>query len=65
MPQESWEKKIKLWTFANTMDETKLIGIDNPYGFAFPLVPTSLGMLETKASQGINKTKYLRRKKAA
>jgi len=62
-PQEDWERSIRLWTFANTVEEYRKFD-SNPYGFKFPLIYTTLAELENKASRGLNSKKYNKRKAA-
>jgi len=59
-PQEDWEKVVKVWTFVNTKEEKNKPGLSNPYTYKWNLIPTSLSILETKASQGTNAKKYSR-----
>ena len=56
--QEDWEKVIQVWTFVNTVKESQSPGLSNPYTYKWNLIPTSLSILEAKASQGINAKKY-------
>ena len=62
-PQEDWEQSIRLWTFANTVEEYNNFD-SNPYDFKFALIRTTLDDLEKKASGGLNSKKYAKRKAA-